>query len=408
MLFAGLAWYALVVAEKAPSASVRLLWRLAVLPIAAVVLGGFQRLAVQAVRVGWLPGDTLELLLDEYQIVQSVVVAGIGIVTLFGIRRLAVRFNDLELMVGETGGLNPGWYAYDANGNTVSMPGATLTWSGDNRLETITTGGVTVSYGLDALGRSLTHSDGTTTSSYHYGGDGDAAGWVVDGATTTRYVPGPAGLSAVHVVGGSTTWLLTSPHGDVWAHTNTLGDVTATFRFDEYGVVLDPSTGNPALDRYGWLGSQQRETDPTTGLIMMGVRVYDPTLGRFLTVDPVHGGSANNYEYTAGDPINNYDLDGQRKCKSTRDRKCTPTFWQRLGRVWNAIRPSVIPNQFSAGIALAASGSAMITSVYTVTAATGGGAIGVAGGALVASGVGLAIVGLAVAGYAIWKAWKGR
>ena len=42
----------------------------------------------------------------------------------------------------------------------------------------------------------------------------------------------------------------------------------------------------------------------------MGARPYDPQLGRFYSVDPVDGGSANGYDYTAQDPINAYDLDG--------------------------------------------------------------------------------------------------
>jgi uncharacterized protein RhaS with RHS repeats len=46
----------------------------------------------------------------------------------------------------------------------------------------------------------------------------------------------------------------------------------------------------------------------------MGVRLYTPTLGRFLTVDPIEGGSANNYEYARSNPINLLDLDG-RECE---------------------------------------------------------------------------------------------
>jgi hypothetical protein len=44
----------------------------------------------------------------------------------------------------------------------------------------------------------------------------------------------------------------------------------------------------------------------------MGARPYSPLLGRFLTVDPVEGGSANNYDYTSADPTNGTDLDGSR------------------------------------------------------------------------------------------------
>jgi hypothetical protein len=43
----------------------------------------------------------------------------------------------------------------------------------------------------------------------------------------------------------------------------------------------------------------------------MGVRLYNPALGRFLSVDPVRGGSANGYEYCNADSVNCEDLDGK-------------------------------------------------------------------------------------------------
>lgn len=101
VLFAGLASYALVMGSRARSRSVRWLWRLAALPAAAVVAGGLHRLAVQTARVGWLSEETFELLLHEWQIVQSSAVAVLGIAAFLGIRRLAGRFSDLEWVVGE-------------------------------------------------------------------------------------------------------------------------------------------------------------------------------------------------------------------------------------------------------------------------------------------------------------------
>jgi hypothetical protein len=44
----------------------------------------------------------------------------------------------------------------------------------------------------------------------------------------------------------------------------------------------------------------------------MGVRSYVPSLGRFISTDPVAGGSANAYDYANADPVNQFDLNGQK------------------------------------------------------------------------------------------------
>jgi RHS repeat-associated protein len=76
---------------------------------------------------------------------------------------------------------------------------------------------------------------------------------------------------------------------------------------DEYG---NPRAGQ-ANARYDWLGAHQRSSETVTGLSLMGARLYDSATGRFLSVDPVHGGSCNSYEYVCGDPVNMLDLDGR-------------------------------------------------------------------------------------------------
>jgi len=80
--------------------------------------------------------------------------------------------------------------------------------------------------------------------------------------------------------------------------------------YDEYG---NPELGTAAL-RYGRLGGKQRSTVTVTGATLMGVRLCDPTLGRFLQTDPVPGGSANAFDYVGGDPVNMYDLNGMLRC----------------------------------------------------------------------------------------------
>ncbi|WEH30586.1 RHS repeat-associated core domain-containing protein [Streptomyces sp. AM 3-1-1] len=57
-------------------------------------------------------------------------------------------------------------------------------------------------------------------------------------------------------------------------------------------------------------------TDDPTGLVHLGAREYDPTLGRFLSVDPVidetDPAQMNAYSYAHNNPITQADPDGLR------------------------------------------------------------------------------------------------
>jgi len=153
----------------------------------------------------------------------------------------------------------------------------------------------------------------TKARTLRYAGSSDSPDWTDEGdGTITRNITSPAGdLGATAVIDKTGT----APDSLVWQISDMHGDITATLpadnnaaiqvsRPDEYGA------GSGDAPRYGWLGAKQRAGDTPAGIILMGVRLYNPDTGRFLSTDPVYGGNANTYSYPS-DPINAFDLDGR-------------------------------------------------------------------------------------------------
>ncbi len=217
--------------------------------------------------------------------------------------------------------VDPG-YAYDAFGRTTTAPGqGTIGYYANDLAHQQTADGKRQTWQLDAAlrfrswkvetGSGSTWTQ-TTAKTNHYDNDTDSPRWTTEdttGAAVTRSVESASGdLAATTSKTGDTVLQLTTIHGDVALQLplDTTQAPTA-LDYDEYGNPRN--TQNPT--RYGWLGGKQRSTETLTGLTLMGIRLYNPTTGRFLSTDPVYGGNANAYEYVTADPINQYDLDGR-------------------------------------------------------------------------------------------------
>ncbi|MEO5875060.1 MAG: RHS repeat-associated core domain-containing protein [Streptosporangiaceae bacterium] len=176
----------------------------------------------------------------------------------------------------------------------------------------LTQGAQTRTFELDPAGRisQMTKPEGTLTN--HYTDSGDSPAWIseADGSWTRNINSG--GLSAIQKSDGTTSLQFTNLHGDVVATADLVTGLTgigAYFEQTEYGIPRTQNTTNPS--RYGWLGEKLRSSDALAGIVLMGVRLYNPTTGRFLSTDPVPGGNSNAYDYCSADPINCVDLDGR-------------------------------------------------------------------------------------------------
>ncbi|MFJ8004069.1 DNRLRE domain-containing protein [Streptomyces fagopyri] len=208
-------------------------------------------------------------------------------------------------------------HTYDAFGRTTVNGATKLAYYTNDLVASETRGTTRNTWDLDAAGRLAVQGTETQSGSdwqrtitltNHYGCACDSPTWSQDGNTVTRNVPDVSGEFAARTsASGNVVLQLSNIHGDT-AVQLPLDTSTAVVvqHFDEYGQVVGTASGAA----YGWLGTHQRSAGTVTGDILMGVRLYDPTLGRFLSSDPVYGGSCNAYEYVCGDPVSGLDLSG--------------------------------------------------------------------------------------------------
>jgi RHS repeat-associated protein len=98
--------------------------------------------------------------------------------------------------------------------------------------------------------------------------------------------------------------------------TNTSGDWTDKYSYDGWGNVLQHSTATGSIDQpyqyvgqLGYYAHYMVLGSADFRLLQLGVRFYDPQVGRFTQRDPIKDG-INWYAYVGGNPVNAVDPDG--------------------------------------------------------------------------------------------------
>ncbi|MFC0622876.1 RHS repeat domain-containing protein [Kribbella deserti] len=203
-------------------------------------------------------------------------------------------------------------YGYDASGNlanrTVAGAGETFTWNAEGELEKVVKGGQTTAFVYDADGNRMLRRDASGTTLYF--GDTELLLQPSGTVTGTRYYNHGKQTVAVRTE-GKLTWLGSDHHG---TPNLAIDAATQTFqrrRTTPYGELRGAApTAWPG--QKGFVGGTN---DPSTGLVHLQAREYDPTTGRFISVDPLadfeDAQQLNGYSYANNSPVTYTDPDGQ-------------------------------------------------------------------------------------------------
>ncbi|HWH25193.1 MAG TPA: RHS repeat-associated core domain-containing protein [Pseudolysinimonas sp.] len=204
-------------------------------------------------------------------------------------------------------------YSYDANGartDEVTTPasGPAVTKSFDytetGALNVFNGGGTTVSYESDGDGLRHTRTVGATSDNFLWDPTAAIPLLLSDGVHSYVYGPGLTPIAQIDTT-GTVEYLYGDNLGSVRTVTNDAGSVVSSTDYDPYGNVT--THAGTSDSQIGYTGAW---TDPTSGLVYLRARDYDPGTHQFLTVDPALTATHQPYAYVGNNPLGATDPTG--------------------------------------------------------------------------------------------------
>jgi RHS repeat-associated protein len=128
----------------------------------------------------------------------------------------------------------------------------------------------------------------------------------------TRYLNGDAyDQWTARSVNGQLQWFLSDRMGSIQAVTDDAGNILESYSYSAFGQRSTTSTTPGFVSNE--IGFTGREHDEETGLTYYRARYYEPSLGKFLSNDPLgfDAGDYNLSRYVMNDPLGWTDPDGK-------------------------------------------------------------------------------------------------
>lgn len=206
-------------------------------------------------------------------------------------------------------------YSYDLDGDTTSLPGQTLTYDDQGHLTATQVGATSQNDISTPDGALLLQTDPKTGTTAYLG---DTQLHAAPGATTltgTRTYTAAGTTLAERTTSSTLYWLDADPQNTATIEINSsTGTITRRYQ-DPYG---NPRGTTPTWSsNYDYLAkpiNTLTQTTTTHTITQIGARNYDPTTGRFLTIDPLLNPadpqSINGYTYADNNPTTKTDPTG--------------------------------------------------------------------------------------------------
>jgi RHS repeat-associated protein len=129
-------------------------------------------------------------------------------------------------------------------------------------------------------------------------------------AGTVYYVRAPGGGLIARVSGTDVKYYGFDDLGSTLFLTDSTGLATDKYTYDAWGNVTSRTGSTQQPYQYvGAMGYYTHYQDANLPLLQLGVRFYDPSIGRFTQVDPI-GDGINWYAYCENNPLMRVDPRG--------------------------------------------------------------------------------------------------